>query len=65
MQLKATQLRKNLHAINKNGLQKDASKIEDIIFRGTAHTQQDFRQRILNLTKSESHPYVFAIDFTC
>ena len=44
MQLKATQLMKNLYTINKGGLQKDTSKIDDIMFRGRAHTQQVFRQ---------------------
>ena len=65
MQLKTKQLRKNLYTINKSGLQKDTSKIDDIIFRGGAHTLQDFRQRILNLTGSESHPHVSAINFNC
>ena len=39
------------------------SKIDGIIFRGGAHTQQDFRQRILNLIGSEHHPHVSAINF--
>ena len=64
IQLKATQLQKNLYTINKNGVYKDASKIDDIIFHGGAHTQQDFRQGILNLTESESHPHASAINFT-
>ena len=38
------------------------SKIDDTIFRGGAHTQQDFRQRILNLTGSEPYPLVSAIN---
>ena len=38
------------------------SKIYDIIFRGGAHTQQNFRQSILNLTGSEPHPHVSAIN---
>ena len=41
------------------------SKIDDIIFREGAHTQQDFRQRILNLTGSKPHPHVSAINFPC
>ena len=39
------------------------SKIDDITFRGGAGTQQDFREKILNLTGSEPHPYVSAINF--
>ena len=57
IQLKTTQLRKDLHTINKNGIKKDMSKIDDIIFRRGAHTQQDFRKLILSLTGSEPHPY--------
>ena len=37
MQLKMTQLRKNLYTINKSGLYKDTSKINNIIFCGGAH----------------------------
>ena len=37
------------------------SKIDEIIFHGGAHIQQDFRKRILNLTASEPHPHVSAI----
>ena len=40
------------------------SKIDDIIFRGGAHTQKNSKQRILNLTGSEPHPHVSAINFT-
>ena len=39
------------------------SKIDDIIFRGGAHTQQEFRKQILNLTGSEPHPHISAINF--
>ena len=38
------------------------SKIDDIIFRGEAHTQEDFKQRILNLTGSEPHSHASAIN---
>ena len=31
---------KNIYAINKNGLQTNTSKINGIVFRGGAHTQQ-------------------------
>ena len=34
------------------------SKIYGIIPCGGTHTQQDFRQRILNLTGSEPHPHI-------
>ena len=64
IQQKTTQLRKNLCIVNKSGLQKDTSKTDDIIFRGGAHTQQDFRQKNLNLTGSEPYLYVSAINFT-
>ena len=52
-----------LCTINKNSLQTSTSKIDDIKFRGGAHTQQSFRKSILNLTGGESHPQVFAISF--
>ena len=38
IQLKTTQLRKDLHTITKSGIKKDMSKIDDIIFRRGAHT---------------------------
>ena len=41
MQIKTTLLRTNLYRINKNGLQINTSKNDDIIFRGGAHIQQD------------------------
>ena len=44
---------------------KITSKIDDIIFRRGAHTQQDFRQHILNLTSSEPHQNVSVINLTC
>ena len=44
MQLKTTQLRKNLHTINKKRLQKDTGNIDDAIYRGGADTQQDLKQ---------------------
>ena len=59
IQLKTTQLRKDLHTITKSGIKKDMSKIDDIIFRRGAHTQQDFRKLILNLTGSEPHPHLY------
>ena len=55
MQLKATRLRTNFYAINKNKLQTNMSKTDDIAFRGGAHSQRDFRKLILNLTEIESH----------
>ena len=64
IQQKTTQLRKNLCIINKSGLQKDTSKTDDIIFRRGAHTQQDFRQKNLNMTGSEPYPYVSVINST-
>ena len=39
--------------------------IDDIILRGGAHTQKDSKLRILNLTGSEPHPHVSAINFSC
>ena len=39
----------SLYTINKNGLQTNASKIEDIKFRGGAQTQHGFRKSILSL----------------
>ena len=50
--------------IYKNGLQTNTSKIDDIAFRGGAHTQQGSRKLNLNLTGSESHPQLEAINFT-
>ena len=38
MQLKTTRLRTNSYAINKNGLQANTSKTDDIAFLGEAHT---------------------------
>ena len=64
IKLKTTQLRKNLYANNNSGLWKDTNKIDDLIFRRRAHTQQDFSQQILNLTGSEPRPHVSAVHFT-
>ena len=36
--------KKNLYTIKKKRLQKDNGNIDDAIFRGGAHTQQDFKQ---------------------
>ena len=52
--IKKTRLRTNVYAVNKNGLQTNTSKIDDIKFHGGAHTQQGFRKSVLNLTKRES-----------
>ena len=46
MQLKATRLTTNLHAINKNGAQTNFCKIDDMAFRGGAHIHQRFRKLI-------------------
>ena len=64
MQLKATSLRTNLYTINKNGLQTNTSKTDDITFRDGEHIQQSSRRLILNLTWSEPHPQVLDINFT-
>ena len=42
--IKNNTAKNNLYTINKSSLQKDASKIDDITFRGGAHTEQDFRK---------------------
>ena len=39
------------------------SKIDGVIFLGGAHTQQDFRKRILSLTGNEPHPHLSAMNF--
>ena len=44
IKIKNNRAKKKLYTINKSGVQKDSSKIDDIIIRGGAHTQTDFRQ---------------------
>ena len=67
--IKNNTARKTSYTINKSGQSLEilmtTSKIDDIIFRGGAHTQNDPKQGILNLTGSESHPHVSAMNFAC
>ena len=42
--IKNNTVRINLFTIDKNDLQTNMSKINDITFRGGAHTQQSFRK---------------------
>ena len=52
-------LKYSLYTIKNNTAEKS------LIFRGRAHTHKDSRQRTLNLSSSEPHPHVSAINFAC